>query len=475
MVLGESVRAVSAVPAEAGAPRLVRTALTASELAAPMDFEVVLKLRNPDELADRVDHGQILTMEEMTERYFPSDSDYQAVKSWLTSQGLTFTAEHGHHLAVFALGSAAQVRDAFQVAVGRVAFRGAEYTSATTAPQVPADLAPLLVGVNGLQPHLRVYPAPHPNSLTSNASPYTPTQLAKAYNANGLTANGQGLTGAGQIIAIVGGAYPLSSDLAKFWSLVGVTPNNTSYATVPIAGGPTTASIAADQQEATLDAEWASTLAPGATMRIYGAPAGFDPAYAQIITDLPANPTLRQVSISYGSREIDTPTSQLQTEQQYFLTLAALGVTVFASSGDGGSRPDAAGSNYAPANPLAVGDPASDPYVTAVGGTTLVLNATTGAVTTETAWSGSGGGASIFYSRPGWQTGLGVPAGTKRLVPDVALAGDPADGAYQVINGSSTLQGGGTSWACPSWAAFCALLNQACAGAGLPPVGLLGP
>ena len=110
-----------------------------------------------------------------------------------------------------------------QVGVGRVAFRGAEYTSATTAPLVPAELAPLLVGINGLQPHLHVYPPPHPNSLTSNASPYTPTQLAKAYNANGLTANGSGpvLTGSGQVIAIVGGAYPSASDLAQFWAQVG--------------------------------------------------------------------------------------------------------------------------------------------------------------------------------------------------------------------------------------------------------------
>src|SRR6185437_14492303 len=79
------------------------------------------------------------------------------------------------------------------------------------------------------------------------------------------------------------------------------------------------------------------------------------------------------------------------------------------------------------------------------------------------------------YPRPGWQTGPGIAPGDHRLVPDVALAANPVDGAFQVLNNDSTLQGGGTSWSAPAWAAFCALINQACADAGQPPVGLLGP
>ena len=97
-----------------------------------------------------------------------------------------------------------------------------------------------------------------------------------------------------------------------------------------------------------------------------------------------------------------------------------------------------------------------------------------GIVTGETVWNGSGGGISSFVARPFWQTGVGVPSGSTRLVPDVASAADPLTGALVVLNGQQ-MQFGGTSWSSPMWAGFCALINQARANADLPPVGLLGP
>jgi kumamolisin len=52
-----------------------------------------------------------------------------------------------------------------------------------------------------------------------------------------------------------------------------------------------------------------------------------------------------------------------------------------------------------------------------------------GGVATESGWASSGGGISIFFDRPAWQTGNGVPAGKKRLFPDISLAADPNEGA----------------------------------------------
>ena len=80
-------------------------------------------------------------------------------------------------------------------------------------------------------------------------------------------------------------------------------------------------------------------------------------------------------------------------------------------------------------------------------------------MTNESAWSGSGGGISSVFARPAWQKGTGVPQGTMRLVPDVAAAADPDDPALIVINGTQSVVGG-TSWSAPTWAAFCALINQ---------------
>ena len=166
---------------------------------------------------------------------------------------------------------------------------------------------------------------------------------------------------------------------------------------------------------------------------------------------------------------------------QVFTAIAAYGVSLFSSSGDEGAY----GSGGRTVQALY---PASDPTVTGVGGTTLQLNATNGAITSETAWSpdasaargsgggsgdsgeSSGGGVSTYFARPTWQTGSTVPNGTMRLVPDVAFAADPDDGCYLVYNGAVD-QYGGTSWGSPSWAALCALINQSRASAGLTPLG----
>src|SRR6185369_9594804 len=77
----------------------------------------------------------------------------------------------------------------------------------------------------------------------------------------------------------------------------------------------------------------------------------------------------------------------------------------------------------------------------------------------ETAWDGSGGGVSQVFARPAFQAGCGVPAGTKRLVPDVALEADTTPGNY-VRSGGSWWIVGGTSGAAPQWAGLAALMAQ---------------
>jgi kumamolisin len=92
----------------------------------------------------------------------------------------------------------------------------------------------------------------------------------------------------------------------------------------------------------------------------------------------------------------------------------------------------------------------------------------------ETAWSLGGGGQSQVFGRPAWQTGTSMPAGSGRLVPDVAFVANPNTGGYLVLNGSIYIVGG-TSWGAPCCAAFCARINQGHAARSLSPLGLLGP
>ena len=271
-----------------------------------------------------------------------------------------------------------------------------------------------------------------------------------------------GFNGAGQRIAIVADVLPIPSDVTSFWSQVGVTRK--AYETSTPNGTTGTATTGAETDiEVALDTEWSSSIAPGADVRVYAAGStqfdAFGACFQQIINDIQAGTGIQQLSISYGLGEVDggseAPPYFMQYDNQYMLVLAGLGVSIFASTGDGGSTftnvPGGTASTQ-------ISYYASSPNITAVGGTSLGINSD-GSYMGEAAWSGSGGGASIVFSRPAWQVGTGVPAGSYRLVPDVSLPADPNTGAYTYWK-SSGYRVGGTSWSSPSWAGMAALINQ---------------
>ena len=232
---------------------------------------------------------------------------------------------------------------------------------------------------------------------------YTPSEILGAYDANVA-----GITGKGQIIAVVGDAFPSESDVTGFWS--GVSQLWSNIQLVSVGGGPTGPAFG-DQEEITLDTEWSSSIASGAVVRVYGiadlTDPSFDKAFQQVYADLASHPALHQFSNSYGGGEEDNTSAYLETEAQYMANLAGAGVSLFAASADNGADADANGI-------LEVTYPASDPSVTGVGGTSLESLA---APPAEVAWFNSGGGVSGHFPRPAWQTGEGVPGGSNRLVP----------------------------------------------------------
>ncbi len=471
--LPDSVGAVAAATtvADPRRPQITRTTLRAEENAATIEFEVALPMRDAAGLQARLARGGLVPRAELEKFHLPTAADWQAVADWLTAEGFTVEpAPAGDaRLAVFAHGTVAQAARSFQVTFARVAFAGAEHTSAVTAPSVPGTVAAAVLGVNGLQPHLRpqkhITPA-RPQSTTGNVPPFLPRQIAKAYGAAGL-----GYDGTGQTIGIVIDAFPATSDLTSFWTTSGVPQSLNNIQLVQVVAG----TLATPSGEESLDTEWSSSIASGATVRVYATVdlsfVHLDQAYQYIYNELPNQPGLHQLSLSYGLGETFISSSQLQTDENYFALLSSAGVTVFAASGDAGSSPN---SNGVSGGPTQVEAPASSPHVTAVGGTSITLSATTGATSAETAWSGSGGGVSGTFARPSWQAGAGVPAGTTRTVPDVAAAGNPNTGALVVLNGVQQTFGG-TSWGAPTWAGLCAILNQARATSGLPPLGLFSP
>jgi kumamolisin len=209
------------------------------------------------------------------------------------------------------------------------------------------------------------------------------------------------------------------------------------------------------------------------------------------------------ISISYGECEatVQPFTASRTLVERELAAAAALGITVVIASGDSGSSTCSRG---VPASQLTSAEkaaqtswPATSPYVLAVGGTNLTLNADNSIAATG-AWNdtqypapytqaaGGGGGLSILNSRPWWQPATSFSMG-KRMVPDVAAFADPNPG-YPIVcstsvqscgagyrNGQSIAFVGGTSAAAPLVAGMIALWKQQARQAGLPKPGFVAP
>jgi kumamolisin len=464
-VTGRVTFSNSVAPLPASAATTMRP-LAAINLTATMEFGVALQMRNFADMQARVARGETISRAELEQAYLPLPADYDALKQWLTGEGFTVTVDDPSRLIIFVEGTVAQVQQSLQLQIVDVTVDGVDYHAANSAPSLPSGIAAPVLGINGLQPFIQRHKHTVLRPLTASQPPYLVSEILGAYNAKNL-----GVTGAGQKIAIVIDTVPSNSDLTNFWKNNNIPQSLTNIETINVNGG----TLPAVSGEETLDVEWSSGIAPAAKIRVYASrtlsDANLDKCFQRIISDLPSQPTMHQLSISLGLGETYSTTAQFNTDAQLLATIASGGISTFVSSGDGGSTPD---SNSGSTGPLQVEYYASDVSVTAVGGTSLTLNTGTGLRSSESAWSGSGGGTSVQFGRPVWQIGTGVPAGGTRLVPDVCLAADPNTGAYVYLSGS-VQQIGGTSWSAPAWAGFCALINQARANLGRPPMGLLNP
>ncbi|HWE61855.1 MAG TPA: S53 family peptidase, partial [Chloroflexota bacterium] len=260
--------------------------------------------------------------------------------------------------------------------------------------------------------------------LTSPPGCYGPQQIRQAYGIQSLL--NRGITGKGRTIVIVDAfqSPTITQDLATFDTLFGL-----SAATLNIIapdGLTPFDQSSADQTswagEITLDVEWAHAVAPDATIDLVLAKSDQDADILSATTYAVDHNLGDVLSQSFGEAEICAGPTILAREHQLFQQATARRITLFASSGDqGAALPTCDGSSYA----LSVSTPASDPYVTGVGGTILDANGTTGAYIGETAWNepafsaASGGGFSTIYPKPFYQ--YGTPGiGRYRGVPDVA-------------------------------------------------------
>jgi subtilase family serine protease len=303
---------------------------------------------------------------------------------------------------------------------------------------------------------------PYQRQVTGNGSTpsgYTPQQMQHAYGIDQIANQG-----AGQIIGIVDGFdYPeVESDLAVFDDTFGLPA-------CTIANGCLTVIYATGTQpngnrswsgETSLDVQWAHAIAPAAKIVLVEAPTGRLFPLLEAVPVAVANGAAT-VNMSWGSSNEDPIETQL--DPLYFNNPA---VTYFNASGDNGNN--------------LFGYPAASPLVVGAGGTSLFLNSD-GNIVGETAWSGSGGGESLYFAEPSYQ--LGFQSSGQRGVPDVAYDANPATGVPvydSELNGWGLV--GGTSASSPQWSALTAIANsiraqsgKATIGAGFLPVVYANP
>lgn len=453
-----------------------------------MQLDIVLKLRDPEGLKSFLDalydpnsgiYHQYLTPQEFTERFGPSQHDYDDVVSFAKTNGLEVVGGSRNGLEVQVRGPVSAVEAAFHLTM-RTYRHPTENRTFFSPDREPTTTLPFqLWHVSGLDD----YSIPHPmylkkSDVAAARGIDAKTLVTHATTGSGPSASflgsdmraayygGTALTGAGQNLGLFEYEGTDLADLTTYYKNAKQTNN------VPITllstDGTSTSCVASrrrgcDDTEQTLDMTQALGMAPGlASLVMYVG--STDTAIISAMTTHSPLPTT--IGCSWGWTPADP-----STLDPYFQKMAAQGQNFFAASGDS--------STWSSRNEAW---PADDAFVVSVGGTDLTTASAGGAWKSETAWVDSGGGISPDkIAIPSWQKLAGVinssnkGSTTLRNGPDVAAN---ANFTFYVCADQTTCTAneyGGTSFAAPMWAAYIALVNQQLVDNGDATIGFINP
>lgn len=533
-----------------------------------VNVTLFLKLHNETALEDYIrqtvtpgsaHYQQFLSTSQFAQQYGATDAEIARVQSYLRSQGLSSEVLPSH-LAIRTSGTLSQFGKLFQTSIHTYVSKvsGHRFQKPATAPQLPSAIADVVDVATGLssekvyRPHHISAPATatlgaahaKTNALTaaksgsgSNSNPtasgipgeYTVGDVANFYNINPLYQHG--VLGKGSTVGIVTLSNFYPSDATTYWSDIGLTTKPNRITQVHVDGG---GAIDGGSGETSIDVEQSGGVAPYANIVVYDAPNttdGYVDAFAQAVSDnladslstswgLPEIFNFAALNVDGASNTDTTDVGDLRAFHKIFLEAAVQGQSLFAASGDSGAydtvRDLGAGTDVGDYTaPLTVDSPASDPYITAAGGTTTPYSYAFGtgptqSITQESVWgwdylqnyfdtyigpgvvnlfsSGGGGGVSVYWHTPFYQaftngirrsephqslvyndpsagptTLLKLPSRfAGRNVPDISLNADPETGYIFVstYDGGLLAGEGGTSFVAPQLNGITALLRQ---------------
>ncbi|GAB3568226.1 S53 family peptidase [Amycolatopsis endophytica] len=473
-----------------------QTKVADSTSSAELSFRVYLTMRDQaaaDDAARAVSDPssssfrQYLTPDQVRDSFAASDQTVSAVRNWLSGSGFAVGDIPANRAYVEATGTTGQVERAFGVDLAKYRVDGQVLRAADKELSVPSALSGDVLGVIGVDQATALMkpdrtdgsPADVPPSDGfRNAAPcgtyygektdttdpayegqqlpyapcgYTPAQLRSAYGLDKVHSDGRGTT-----VAIVDAfASPtLYADAAEYAKrndpahplrrsqfAEKVFPANVDQEP------PDQCDAAGWYGEQTLDVEAVHAMAPGADILYVGGSDCQDASLDEALNWIVAGHRADIISNSYGDAGEDIPAAEVRVWTQIAQQAALEGIGVYFSSGDNGDEAARLGSPSADF-------PASDSWVTAVGGTSLAIGAD-GRTVFETGWetgkstltdgtygpaaytSGAGGGTSVLFDEPFYQRGV-VPDALAaknqrgkargRVVPDISAVGDPNTG-----------------------------------------------
>jgi hypothetical protein len=502
-------------------PRITKGLSPRSRLDASYQMQVTigLPLRNREQLTNLLENlynpsspnfRHFLTADEFAASFGPSAADFQSVIDFLKARHLTVTQTHSNRTLVDVRGSVADIEKAFNIHMQTFKHPKENRTFFAPDAEPSLDLKTPVLAISGLDNYIKPRPRIHVSGTFSRPSvrplggggsgggggtgPYGGYDFLDAYAPNVLE------DGTGQSVGLFELFGFSAQDIIDYENEVGISP----YVTVQpvLIDGATADDSNVDWVtypgyldyafETTGDIEMAISMAPGlSSVLVYigPTPQGVPPLGTNYIQDATTTAQIndvlnrmatdnlaKQLSCSYG---FDINLSTVQIFQQY----AAQGQSFFLASGDAGAFSGA------------VDEPADNPYVTVVGGTTLTTNSV-GEWVSETVWltpasndpllgytpeTATGGGTSLAYGIPNWQLGISMTANqgstTMRNVPDVAMVANNINIVWgnDFLAASSDFPEAGTSLAAPLWAGLLALANQRAAANHQAPIGFINP
>jgi subtilase family serine protease len=440
-----------------------------------MHFDVVLALRHAPELKNFLDsiydptsgnYHQYVTPKEFTERFGPSQEDWDAVVKFAQESGFKVIGGSRDAMDIQLRGTVAQVEKAFHVQMGIYQHPTENRTFFAPDREPSVDLPFQLWHVTGLDNYSLPRPlvvrtqgdgkqGPLATTGSCPGASFCGSDMRAAYY------GGSALTGAGQNIGLLEYAgfdiadvntYYTNAKQTRAFAVTGVSTDGSSVNCL--------ASQGCDDTEQTLDITQAGGMAPNVTTVYVFVSDNSDTALLGSMST--SSPLPLNLSSSWTWSPADP-----STDDPYFQKMGAQGQSFFQATGDSGA--------YRGSAPW----PANSAFVTGVGGTDLETQSAAGPWKSETAWADGGGGWGTNVTIPSWQEGIlascSACSKTDRNGPDVSANANFTFYVCADQDGCTANDYGGTSFAAPMWAGYLALANQQAASTGAAAPGFINP